>query len=322
MPTAPEAIITLNCFVLGGDSWNIFCVDIDQTETVGTLKDLIKNQMPIAFRNVDANNLVLWKAPESLLCESNTFKEMIDCLNLQDEKCLHPVKKLSRIFSYPESEYLHIIIKAPVFMVLCWIRGQPTTSIHQFNISRAETVRTLKTLIRKSPEAAISPEVQTIQLYKLKNPVPSPYHKNLKNVTLAEMGEPLQSIGRLSRLFVAPPVERHIHIIVDTPYPVIHCWLRGEEVENSFGIRISADARISLLIEQIKVTQPDLSVVVDNRIHLYKVSANDNHELQESLRSLGAGHRLDGRRVISTSFLDVPVLQDYCVIVEVAPESK
>ncbi|KAF8833134.1 hypothetical protein BDN67DRAFT_825729 [Paxillus ammoniavirescens] len=249
MPNTPEVIITLNCLPLGGGSMNVSPIEMDKTETVGTLKELIKSNFPIAFRDVDADDLVLWEAPESLLCNNNAFKETIEGLNLQDEKRL--------------------------------------------------------------------------QLYKLfKNPTSSPYHKKLINVTRAGLGEPLQNTDHLSELFVEPLAKGRIHIIVDTPYPEICCWLRGDEVENSFGIHISANARISLLAEQIKVAKSDPRAVVDKRIRLYKVSADDDDELRETLHSPGTGHLLDGRRLISTSFLDVPVLQDYYIIVEFATESK
>ncbi|KAF8839086.1 hypothetical protein BDN67DRAFT_815836 [Paxillus ammoniavirescens] len=222
MPTTPEAIITLNCFALGGGSMDVFSVKIDKTETVLDLKESIKNKKPTAFRGVDADTLVLWEVP---------------------------------------------------------------------------------------------------RVVALENPTPSPYHKQLINVTRAGLGEPLKNTHLLSELFVAPLAKGRIHIIVDAPSPEICCWLRGAEVENNFVIRISANAHISLLAEQIKVAKLDPSAVVDNSIRLYKVSADDDDKLRESLRSPGAGHRLNGRRRISTSFLDVPVLQDYYVIVEFATES-
>ncbi|KIJ12449.1 hypothetical protein PAXINDRAFT_39362, partial [Paxillus involutus ATCC 200175] len=103
---------TLNCLVLGSGPRNVFSIEIARTKNVSALKELIKSKNPIAFRDVDAANLVLWQAPESLRCEDNAFKETIEGLNLQDDHSL-PVRILSRIFSDPDAECLHVIVKAP-----------------------------------------------------------------------------------------------------------------------------------------------------------------------------------------------------------------
>ncbi|KAF9222180.1 hypothetical protein BS17DRAFT_783958, partial [Gyrodon lividus] len=130
----------------------------------------------------------------------------------------------------------------------------------------------------------------------------------------------LDGMNKLSEVFTVPPPQRHIHIIVDAPFLEIFCWLRGDEVENSFAIPVSANTKMSQLVKQIKGARSDLSAVDDVHMRLYKVSADDDRELQESLRNPEAGDRLDGRRLLSTSFLDVPVLQNYYVIVEVTAE--
>ncbi|KAF8835266.1 hypothetical protein BDN67DRAFT_975522 [Paxillus ammoniavirescens] len=115
MPTTLEAIITLNCLVLGGGPRNVFSVEIDKTKTVYALKVLIKSENPITFRDSDANTLIIWEAPGSLLCDcnDNAFKETIEGLDLQDKHSLLPVNRLSRIFSDLDPECLHVIVKAP-----------------------------------------------------------------------------------------------------------------------------------------------------------------------------------------------------------------
>ncbi|KAF8836139.1 hypothetical protein BDN67DRAFT_974569 [Paxillus ammoniavirescens] len=113
MTTTPEAIITLNCLVLGGGPRNVFSVKIAPTENVSALKEVVRSKKPVAFRDADADELVLWEAPESLLCDDNAFKEKIEGLNLQDDHSLFPVKPLPRAFSDPDPECLHVIVKAP-----------------------------------------------------------------------------------------------------------------------------------------------------------------------------------------------------------------
>jgi len=49
----------LNCLVLGDDPANhIFQVDIGRTQTVGDLKELIKEEKKNAFHDIDADRLL------------------------------------------------------------------------------------------------------------------------------------------------------------------------------------------------------------------------------------------------------------------------
>jgi hypothetical protein len=57
-----RSVIVLNCWVLGDDSSRVFPVKIATTESVGTLKKLIKEEKERGFlRDVDASDLGLWK---------------------------------------------------------------------------------------------------------------------------------------------------------------------------------------------------------------------------------------------------------------------
>ncbi|KAF8833409.1 hypothetical protein BDN67DRAFT_1072942 [Paxillus ammoniavirescens] len=115
MPTTPKAIITFNCLVLGGGPRNVFSVEIDKTKNVYFLKALIRSENPIAFRDSDPDELIIWEAPGSLLCDcnDNAFKETIEGLDLQDEHSLFNLDGLSCIFSDLDPECLHVIVKAP-----------------------------------------------------------------------------------------------------------------------------------------------------------------------------------------------------------------
>ncbi|KAG2362872.1 hypothetical protein BDR07DRAFT_1283563 [Suillus spraguei] len=52
----------INCIVLGENPKDIFPVNIAHTETVGDLKDLIKDKTNQQFKLVDAKSLKLWQA--------------------------------------------------------------------------------------------------------------------------------------------------------------------------------------------------------------------------------------------------------------------
>jgi Crinkler effector protein N-terminal domain len=95
--------------VLGESRAHIFPVKIAGTESVGTLKEAIKDKKKPAFDHVPADALVLWKV-------SFPVDESLDgnLPNLLDEESLSPVRGLSKVFSnMPKEEYLHIVVKGP-----------------------------------------------------------------------------------------------------------------------------------------------------------------------------------------------------------------
>ncbi|KAF8839122.1 hypothetical protein BDN67DRAFT_970512, partial [Paxillus ammoniavirescens] len=139
-----------------------------------------------------------------------------------------------------------------------------------------------------------------IRLYKPKDPVPEPHDENLRSVVISGLGKPLPNARQLSTEFVGPLAQDHIHIIVDAPCPDILCWLRGANAENDFGGRIQSNATVSTLKEHIKEI------------------SGDEEELQECLGSQGVGEFLKWNQLVSTCFVDIPVLDSYCLVVEVS----
>ena len=61
MATLVNATLDLNCWVIGDPHTRVFPVKILNTETVGSLKKVIKDENPESFSNVDARSLDLWK---------------------------------------------------------------------------------------------------------------------------------------------------------------------------------------------------------------------------------------------------------------------
>ncbi|KAF9231061.1 hypothetical protein BU15DRAFT_56597 [Melanogaster broomeanus] len=106
--------IPLNCLVLGENSRNVFTVEIASTKNVALLKNLIKSSKQITFRDVDADALVLWEAPKSLLCNDDALKATIKGLHLEAKDALFPASRLSQIFPEPPNpDYLHIVVEPP-----------------------------------------------------------------------------------------------------------------------------------------------------------------------------------------------------------------
>jgi hypothetical protein len=96
--------------VLGEPRAHIFPVKISPTETIGFLKDAIKEKKQPAFDHVPADTLVLWQV--SIPVDDN----LEDSLgNLVDDTALSPVEALSEVFpASPIRKHLHIVVKPPL----------------------------------------------------------------------------------------------------------------------------------------------------------------------------------------------------------------
>jgi hypothetical protein len=104
-------ILELNCFVHDDDPRprHVFPVKIARTESVGTLKEAIKDKKQVALEHVDADALQLWNV--SIIVDDG-FKENVSKVELRDEEELSPVKKLSAL-DEPHDGHLHIIVSCP-----------------------------------------------------------------------------------------------------------------------------------------------------------------------------------------------------------------
>ena len=106
-----EALLELNCLVLGEDHSHVFPVEISASKTVGALKDKIKEKKQHAFQHVDADALVLWSVS---IPTDGTLEEELSKLELVDEGSLSPANRLSKEFSgIPREGHLHVVVKAP-----------------------------------------------------------------------------------------------------------------------------------------------------------------------------------------------------------------
>jgi hypothetical protein len=102
--------LSINCFVLGSNSSEVFTVKVLKTENVSILKRLIKEEQSPRLNHVAASELTAWKV--SLPVDTITPELTVDDV----EACqkLHPVKKISSIFGEDEvDEHVHILVQAP-----------------------------------------------------------------------------------------------------------------------------------------------------------------------------------------------------------------
>jgi hypothetical protein len=110
VPQLDPPILELSCLIRGANANHIFPVKIASTESVGTLKEAIKDKKKVALQHIDADTLTLWKL--SIPVDDNF--ENAKGIDLKDEELLSPVHRLSSIFPDPlPQRHLHIIIKLP-----------------------------------------------------------------------------------------------------------------------------------------------------------------------------------------------------------------
>jgi len=102
--------LSLNCFVLGGNSSEVFTVKILKTENVSILKDLIKEKQSPRLNHVVASELILSQIslPVDIITPELTVGDIETCQKL------HSVKKISSIFGEAlVDEHVHILVQAP-----------------------------------------------------------------------------------------------------------------------------------------------------------------------------------------------------------------
>ncbi|KAI9464223.1 hypothetical protein HD554DRAFT_2282124 [Boletus coccyginus] len=139
----------------------------------------------------------------------------------------------------------------------------------------------------------------------LNAPVP---FDGLSAVTLSTSGELLADALKVSRVFATQPHEDRIHLIVD--YPLILYYIRGNKM-------------LSQLRTTIKAKHENLHSTPENRIAFYRpLASTTRHELDKSFDSLPVGSSFSMGILVSDAFLDVPVLQDICIIVQVTESQE
>ena len=104
--------LTLNCWVSGENPHDkVFPIVVNTSEvnTVGRLKDLIKEKQSRTFANVDSREMKLWKVDIPL----NNISTVDTKLSVNDkDKRLSPLDEISEIFAnQPPQKHIHLYIE-------------------------------------------------------------------------------------------------------------------------------------------------------------------------------------------------------------------
>jgi Crinkler effector protein N-terminal domain len=117
-------IFEINCWVIGDDPRHVIPVKIAGSETIGYLKEVIKEKIKHSFADFDAKSLDLWKVSNDefiflkvdidLTTNSDLLKSIKVEGEIPDGKELKPWSRLSKLFADGvEDEHLHIVVQRP-----------------------------------------------------------------------------------------------------------------------------------------------------------------------------------------------------------------
>lgn len=107
MTSNPVQLLSLNCFVLGSNSLEVFTVEILKTENISILKRLIKEEQSPRFNHVNASALILSQV------SLPAVDDLEESLKNVDLTPLKPLLPLSQVFPRVEENHLHIVVQAP-----------------------------------------------------------------------------------------------------------------------------------------------------------------------------------------------------------------
>ena len=103
--------IRLWCWVYRDDVNSLFPVNIPKNNTVGDLKDIIRDKGFIRFRDVEAQMLSLYKVS---LADDEDLEQALEGLTLGPHGRLRPMEPLSLVFPTPPPErHVHIVVTTP-----------------------------------------------------------------------------------------------------------------------------------------------------------------------------------------------------------------
>ena len=84
-----------------------FSVNVRRDQSVYGLKETIISKKPHAFKEIDANELVLWKA------EIPDEDEAIKAFDINDATEMRSTYEIGEYFTDPPKKHIHIVIKVP-----------------------------------------------------------------------------------------------------------------------------------------------------------------------------------------------------------------
>ncbi|KAF8060635.1 hypothetical protein FPV67DRAFT_1631455 [Lyophyllum atratum] len=103
--------LALNCLIFGEDLNRVFTIEISDTKNVSLLKQSIKAENTHSLANISSRHLNLYKV--SIPTDDNGSSLSVYLSRDDEQKTMHPVAILSRVFVDISGEHIHVIVKVP-----------------------------------------------------------------------------------------------------------------------------------------------------------------------------------------------------------------
>ncbi|KAF8921659.1 hypothetical protein BGZ58_004055, partial [Dissophora ornata] len=112
-----DNLLTLNCLVEGDPISKVFALTASSTETVGQLRSSIHRSKPVWFKDLEAEDLTLWRVsiPDTDDDDDDEAPILLNIVLTKDKKKLKATRELSEFYTAtPPKKTIHIIVQRPM----------------------------------------------------------------------------------------------------------------------------------------------------------------------------------------------------------------
>ncbi|TFK16458.1 hypothetical protein FA15DRAFT_676673 [Coprinopsis marcescibilis] len=236
--------ITLHCLVSGDGADKVFPADIPSNKTVGALKDLIKEKVPL-YTGIAAKDIQLFKVSLPIA----NAEQARDPGKIEDAQELSsPIDEISDVFQALEKGHIHVIAVIPlgfasVFNLNCVVSGDGADKIFTVKIASNDNVSILKASIREQNlDRFANTAVSAIQLFKVSLPVDANLDGKLAALEIEQQEKLSPPITKISEFFRDSTGDQPtLHVVVGEP-ATLDLKRRREEEEEPPELRKRAKA--------------------------------------------------------------------------------
>ena len=288
-------LLELNCLVSGDDPSHVFTVELPVNKNVGALKDAVKEKKKVTFQHVDADALEIFKVT---IDADERLGATLHGLQLKDDPkngirhLSHPVERLGAIFNDIKEPHIHVIVKRPYLRLLCYVKDDDPNDIFEVKIGKDQSVAALKRAIKEEKKVTFQGvDADALEIFKVSVDADERLGATLHGVQLKD--DPENGVRHLSR-----PVERlgtifndlnerHIHVIVKRPYLRLFCYVKDDDPNHVFEVKIGKDQSIAALKDAIKEKKKvTFQGVAADALEIFKVSVDADEQLGATLHGL------------------------------------
>ncbi|KAI6037464.1 hypothetical protein PISMIDRAFT_65696, partial [Pisolithus microcarpus 441] len=132
----------------------------------------------------------------------------------------------------------------------CWICGDDVDNVFEVEISKEVNVGKLKAALKRERSVTLKDvDAASLEIHALFVPSGADYSDELGKWRLHGK-EPLHVKQKLSNAF---PRTRDGEWVVVVNHPTLLCWVRGDDVDHAFPVKISREADVADLKDALKL---------------------------------------------------------------------